>query len=103
MTAGFRFMQESGTAADRTEFHMRICSGAPAWLSCFYRQGHATDRAICLGLMGFEPASCNPQTVARYEEQLAATHRISHDVLGDIRFDPQTDLIFDYDVLGRTF
>lgn len=99
MTAGFRFMQN--LAQQQTEQNF-TCASVQVRLHgslAFTGKGHATDRAICLGLMGFEPASCNPQTVARYEEQLAATHRISHDVLGDIHFDPQTDLIFDYDVL----
>ena len=64
----------------------------------FTGKGHATDRAIFLGLMGFVPASLDPAKVAEYEAALMAEKQINHEGLGIIRFDPETDLIFDYDV-----
>ncbi|MGI9391053.1 MAG: L-serine ammonia-lyase [Boseongicola sp.] len=58
--------------------------------------GHATDRAVILGLAGF--------TLADYDAELAkqALLSIKRDKLvepaglGSLKFDPETDLIFDY-------
>ena len=63
----------------------------------FTGKGHATDRAIFLGLMGFVPATLDPAKVASYEAALMADQQITHPGLGNIRFAPETDLIFDYD------
>ena len=65
----------------------------------FTGKGHATDRAIFLGLMGFVPATLDPKKVAEYEAALMAEKHLHHDDLGKMRFDPETDLIFDYDVV----
>jgi L-serine dehydratase len=62
----------------------------------FTGKGHATDRAVILGLMGFEPDSLD---VARAEECLADLHlqkRIMPPGLPEIAFDPEVDLIFDF-------
>jgi L-serine dehydratase len=59
--------------------------------------GHATDRATILGLAGFVPETYEAD---RAETALAAniaTGTLTPDGLPPLRFDPKTDLIFDYD------
>ncbi len=58
--------------------------------------GHATDRAVILGLAGFTPDAYDAE---RAEEALAAIHergQVEAPGLGLLRFAPKTDLIFDY-------
>ncbi|MDK3016103.1 L-serine ammonia-lyase [Pseudodonghicola flavimaris] len=59
--------------------------------------GHATDRATVLGLAGFRPDSYDHDKAEAALEAIHRTHRIPHADLGDLRFDPKRDLIFDYD------
>ncbi|MGC6535836.1 MAG: L-serine ammonia-lyase [Candidatus Puniceispirillaceae bacterium] len=99
MSAGFRFLK---TLCDRQKdfrkpiHHIRVSiHGSLA----FTGKGHATDRAIFLGLLGFEPASLDAKKVARYEADLHSQKIINHSQLGQLHFDPETDLIFDYDVM----
>ena len=59
--------------------------------------GHATDRATILGLAGFTPESYD---AAKAEETLKAideAHQITIPDLPPLAFNPNTDLIFDYD------
>ena len=77
-------------------------AGAPVHVRCrlhgslsFTGKGHATDRAVILGLAGFEPATLD---VARAETALAtiaAEKRVTPEAL-DLAFDPDADIIFDY-------
>ncbi len=58
--------------------------------------GHATDRAVILGLAGFLPETYD---AAKAEAALAAireTHRLINPGLPDLLFDPAQDLHFDY-------
>ncbi len=62
----------------------------------FTGKGHATDRAVILGLAGFRPDSFD---MARAEEMLhtiGQSGRIAHAELGDLGFRPDEDVIFDY-------
>ncbi|MEG6508595.1 L-serine ammonia-lyase [Methyloligella sp. 2.7D] len=62
----------------------------------FTGKGHCSDRAILLGLLGYEPATFD---VAEADERIALLRqeKIFHPAgLPAIRFDPETDLIFDY-------
>ena len=61
--------------------------GSLAWTG----RGHGTDIAIFLGLLGYEPATVDPDEVAGYVTELTAARRIGP---GGPAFDPQTDLIF---------
>ena len=99
MSAASRFIQNlashaatKGVAIDHIQARIH---GSLA----FTGKGHATDRAIILGLMGFVPASLDPAKVAEYEAALMAEKHLHHDQLGKMRFDPESDLIFDYDVI----
>lgn len=62
----------------------------------FTGKGHATDRAVILGLSGLVPETLDPDDAVRIEAGVRATRRVAPDGLGDLRFDPVTDLIFDY-------
>ncbi|MEM9100240.1 MAG: serine dehydratase beta chain, partial [Pseudomonadota bacterium] len=62
----------------------------------FTGHGHATDRAVILGLAGFEPATIEAGAAEAALETIRATKRIQPPGLGDLAFDPDADLIFDY-------
>lgn len=59
--------------------------------------GHATDRATILGLMGFTPESYDREKADAALDALRETRRITVDGLPELAFDPQKDLVFDYD------
>ena len=59
--------------------------------------GHATDRATILGLAGFVPESYDNEKAEAVMAAINDTHTLTPDDLPPLRFDPKTDLIFDYD------
>ncbi|ACL62675.1 L-serine ammonia-lyase [Methylobacterium nodulans] len=78
-------------------------SGAPARLEAslhgslaFTGKGHATDRAVILGLLGFRPETLDPDDAERREAALRATGHIDVPGLGLIAFDPDKGVVFDY-------
>ncbi|MEM9317706.1 MAG: L-serine ammonia-lyase [Pseudomonadota bacterium] len=98
MTAAARFLADLRTGRDREPG-----AGEPARLSCtlhgslaFTGKGHATDRAVILGLTGLEPATLDPDAAGSIEETVRRTHRVTPKGLPPLRFDPDNDLIFDY-------
>ncbi|MEO1066308.1 MAG: L-serine ammonia-lyase [Pseudomonadota bacterium] len=64
----------------------------------FTGKGHGSDRAVILGFMGQAPDAIDPDAVDRILAQNADTKRIAADGHPDYLFDPERDLIFDYDV-----
>jgi L-serine dehydratase len=58
--------------------------------------GHATDRAVILGLAGFRPDTYDATRAEAALSAIRATALITVEGLGDLRFDPARDLIFDY-------
>ncbi len=62
----------------------------------FTGKGHATDRAVILGLLGFLPHTIDPDAAERTEAALRAAGVIRLPGLPDLAFAPDTDLIFDY-------
>lgn len=62
----------------------------------FTGSGHATDRAVFLGVLGFLPDNVRPDKAEPALDNLHATCRLSAEGLGVIRFDPKADLVFDY-------
>jgi len=78
-------------------------SGAPVRLQAslhgslaFTGKGHATDRAVVLGLLGFVPESLDSDEAERRLRDLRATTRIDIPGLGQLAFDPDKDVVFDY-------
>ncbi|MBT9244184.1 L-serine ammonia-lyase [Gemmobacter fulvus] len=58
--------------------------------------GHATDRATILGLAGFEPATFDNDRAEAAMAEIIATKVITPPGLGPLRFDPKTDMLFDF-------
>jgi len=59
--------------------------------------GHATDRATILGLAGFLPDSYEAGQAEAALKAITQDHLIHAPGLPMLRFDPKTDLVFDYD------
>lgn len=60
--------------------------------------GHATDRAVVLGLAGFKPDTYDHVQAETALADIHANRTITLSDLGPLRFDPKTDLIFDFDI-----
>src|ERR1700735_1411205 len=58
-------------------------------------KGHATDRAVLLGLSGNEPATINPAAIAATVAGIRAAHRIDLAGTHAVGFDQESDLIFE--------
>ena len=75
----------------------------------FTGKGHASDRAILLGLTGEDPSKIEPEAVEDILSSINTTKTISPPGHPQYQFDPEKDLIFDYDVVlplhsnGMTF
>lgn len=62
----------------------------------FTGKGHATDRAVALGLLGYLPADLDPDRAEQDLAKLGTTHRLHPEGLPSLAFDPITDISFDY-------
>ncbi len=93
MVAAARFL-DTLRASDFTAHRIR-CSlhGSLA----FTGKGHATDRAVILGLAGFVPESFDNAAAEATLDDLAKTGAIDVPGLAQFAFNPKKDLIFDYD------
>ncbi len=58
--------------------------------------GHATDRAVILGLAGFRADDYDAEKAEAELERIKAEHHVSPEGLGQLRFHPSEDLLFDY-------
>ena len=58
--------------------------------------GHASDRALILGLAGFLPQSYDPDLADAALATIRRDRVIVAPGLGDLAFDPNADLVFDY-------
>src|SRR3546814_3819177 len=64
--------------------------GSLAWTG----EGHATDKAVILGLDGFLPDGIEPELIDSLVDQVRAHHRLRV-ADRDIAFNPKEDLRFD--------
>jgi L-serine dehydratase len=62
-------------------------------------KGHATPKAVVLGLCGLEPETLDPDEAERVEARVAQEKRIALLGVREIAFDPQQDIVFAYDVM----
>ncbi len=92
MAAGARFLDTLRASPFRPHGLRASLHGSLA----FTGVGHATDRAVILGLAGFQPDTYDAE---RAEAALAAvrdTRQLRPEGLGPLAFDPDRDLRFDY-------
>ncbi|MCK0168614.1 L-serine ammonia-lyase [Jannaschia sp. S6380] len=78
----------SGAAAHLTA----TLHGSLAWTG----KGHATDRAVMLGLLGHSPARVDMDRAEADLARLSETGTLAPEGLPDLRFDPEADLAFDW-------
>jgi L-serine dehydratase len=90
MRAACRFAQELGSVLDRVERVQVELFGSLALTGL----GHATDRAVLLGLAGNEPASIDPAAIEATLAGIRASHRIDLAGVRTIPFDEARDLLF---------
>lgn len=67
--------------------------GSLAWTG----KGHGTDSAVLLGLAGFKPETIEPDTVDDRLRAIHADKRIDVPGIGELKFDPAANLIFDFE------
>ncbi|MEM1307377.1 MAG: L-serine ammonia-lyase [Pseudomonadota bacterium] len=78
-------------------------AGAPAAVNCTLHgslawtgKGHATDRAVVLGLEGHVPATLDPDAADEIVAAVAARKTVCPPDLPALQFDPDTDLVMDF-------
>jgi L-serine dehydratase len=62
----------------------------------FTGKGHATDRAVILGLLGLLPDTLDPDRADALVAEVQASGTIAPAGLGSLAFAPDSDLVFDY-------
>ncbi len=99
MSAGKRFIEMLRAGEERVEG-----AGEPARLRAtlygslaFTGKGHASDRAVALGLLGVAPAELDPDRAEEDLARLAAERQLRHEGLPPLAFDPQGDILLNYD------
>jgi L-serine dehydratase len=98
MLAAARFLDALRDGADHVPG-----SGAAARIEAtlhgslaFTGKGHATDRAVILGLLGFVPDTLDPEEAERRLAALTETGTIDVPGIGPLAFDPEKGVVFDY-------
>ncbi len=98
MLASARFLDAVRAGSDRVPG-----SGAAVRLEAslhgslaFTGKGHATDRAVILGLLGFVPDTLDPTEAERRLSTLRETGTIDVPGIGPLEFDPEKGVVFDY-------
>ena len=77
-------------------FHPRGVKASLHGSLAFTGIGHATDRAVILGLAGFLPETYDAAKADAALASIRETHRLVNPGLPDLVFDPAHDLHFDY-------
>jgi L-serine dehydratase len=92
MRAAFRFVQELVTEGllNKIQRVQAELYGSLALTGI----GHATDRAVLLGLSGHEPATVDPAAIDSVVAHIRATHQLSLAATQPIAFHEETDLLF---------
>ena len=92
MLAATRFLREIEAASLRPDRIEARLYGSLA----FTGKGHATDRAVLLGLLGFEPSTLENDQAESALERLRATGQLQMQKGYSLKFEESRDLIFDY-------
>jgi L-serine dehydratase len=98
MTAAARFLDDLRSGKDKAPGAGRLSRlGVSLHGSlAFTGKGHATDRAVILGLLGFRPDTLEPDAAEALEAAVRMSKRIQPPGLSELDFDPDRDLVFDY-------
>ncbi|MGR3757206.1 MAG: L-serine ammonia-lyase [Tranquillimonas sp.] len=91
MVAAGRFL----TALRASPFSAHGLGAALHGSLAFTGVGHATDRAVVLGLAGFDPETYDRAAADAALDDIGRTGRVHPDGLAPLRFDPAHDLVFD--------
>ena len=94
MVAAGRFLDSLRSSAFKPHGLRASLHGSLA----FTGVGHATDRAVTLGLAGFEPDTYDMAKAEAALTEIRQGKRVTPDGLDPLFFDPETDLRFDYDL-----
>ncbi|MGI9270976.1 MAG: serine dehydratase beta chain, partial [Woeseiaceae bacterium] len=94
MTAAYEFVQQLASVAEQVAHVQVTLYGSLA----FTGKGHGTDSAIILGLTGLRPAIVDPDAVETILRAVHADKKIDVPLVGSIPFDPDDDLIFNFDI-----
>jgi L-serine dehydratase len=62
-------------------------------------KGHATPKAVILGLFGFDPETLDPDEAEAAVARVAQEKRVTLLGAHAIAFDPETDIVFAYDIM----
>jgi len=65
----------------------------------FTGKGHATDTAVIYGLCGFRPETMEPEAASAALDRVRRTKVLQLPNIGDIPFDPEQDIVFDYETV----
>jgi L-serine dehydratase len=93
MKAAFAFAQSLEAAAGQVASIRVTLHGSLAYTG----KGHATDTAIILGLLGQQPETTDPDGVEALLQAVRTDGALNVGGVGRVRFDPETDLLFDYE------
>jgi L-serine dehydratase len=96
MVAAGRFLDELRALADASGMAGGHLQARLYGSLAFTGKGHATDRAVILGLCGLLPQTLDPAVAEQIEAQVRADGKVQPPGFGPLRFDPTHDLVFDY-------
>ena len=100
MTAAGRFLDDlrGGREKEPGAGELGRVSASLHGSLAFTGKGHATDRAVMLGLMGYLPATMDPDAVDDLIDTLAVEKVVRPEGLPELALDPASDVVFDYDL-----
>lgn len=98
MVAAARFLENVKSASEASGKELAHIVARLHGSLAFTGKGHASDRAVFLGLMGFLPDTLDLSQIETLEDGLKERKLISLDNGMRFAFDPESDLIFDYEV-----
>ncbi|ETX16184.1 serine ammonia-lyase [Roseivivax halodurans JCM 10272] len=93
MVAAARFLEKIRVA----DYSVRGFKGSLHGSLAFTGVGHATDRAVILGLAGFRPETYDAEAAEATLERIGSEKQVEPEGLPALAFDPEKDLVFDYD------
>ncbi len=98
MVAATRFLDELRGGAERIPGAGEVASVRVSLHGslAFTGKGHASDRAVVLGLLGQRPETLDPDAAEELIEDLRQTRTLHPEGLPPLDFDPAADLLFDF-------